>query len=299
MSRKCSRRLKRLADAAPTAGWRSLALRVLTTGDPAGKCAAALAASAQFASEGPIFGGEEIRPPAKPARPDRPRLLPPQAAPKRRLGTVEGRAALLHALAHIELNAVDLAFDMALRFEPEIGSAGLDRAAFIADWFRVGAEEARHFTMLDCRLRDLGSAYGALPAHGALWEAAEKTADGALARLAIAPLVLEARGLDVTPAMADRLDRAGDHASAAILGTIYADEIGHVATGLQWFERLCEVRGLEPVGQFEALVAARFPGGLKPPFNAAGRAEAGLVETYWRRWNGPCVESSAQGLGSR
>lgn len=276
-------------------GWRWLALAVLTTGEPAAKCAAALDAGLRLASAAPAPGGAAVSPPDRPARPDRPVLLAPQAAPKRRLGTIEGRAALLHALAHIELNAVDLAFDMALRFEPEIRAAGLDGAQFVADWFRVGVEEARHFSMLDQRLGELGSHYGALPAHGALWETAENTADSVLARLAIAPLVLEARGLDVTPGMADRLAKAGDDASAAILNIIYAEEIGHVATGVRWFRRLCDARSLDPVRQFEALVAERFKGGLKPPFNRAARAEAGLVEEYWRRWNEPCVAAGAPG----
>jgi uncharacterized ferritin-like protein (DUF455 family) len=149
--------------------------------------------------------------------------------------------------------------------------------------------------MLDRRLRELGSHYGALPAHGALWEAAEKTSDNALARLAIAPLVLEARGLDVTPGMAERLALAGDDTSAAVLKVIYADEIGHVATGVRWFRRLCDARSLDPVSQFEALVADRFKGRLKPPFNRAGRNEAGLVEDYWRRWNEPCVAADEEG----
>ncbi len=266
-------------------GWRAAALRVLETAAAEEKCAAALAANPGGADRGP-----RTLPPARPARPADPPLILPRDAPRRRLGSVEGRIALLHALAHIELNAVDLAFDMALRFADEAAAAGLGARAFVADWFAVGREEAGHFLMLNKRLGALGSRYGALPAHDGLWEAAEATADSLFARLAIAPMVLEARGLDVTPGMAARLAEAGDPDSAGLLDTIYADEIAHVATGVRWFEALCGRCGLDPKETFAALVAARFRGRPKPPFNTKGRQSAGMALAYYARWNEICAE---------
>lgn len=279
--------------------WRSLAVATLAAAAPEDKCAAAARAFEIVSSESPRLDGEWVALPDAPARPEKPILLSPQVVPRRRLGSLEGRIALLHALAHIELNAVDLAFDMAVRFEGEIAEAGLDRAAFIRDWFAIGAEEARHFAMLDARLGELGSAYGDLPAHGALWESAARTADSVLARLAIAPMVLEARGLDVTPQMARRLRLAGDASSAEILDGIYHDEIGHVAAGARWFNAVCGARGVDPATEFARLVNERFSGGLKPPFNRDGRAAAGLPERYYSGWNGPCEEGKAPKAQSR
>lgn len=259
-------------------GWRRGALAVLTATDAGRKCRLALTVSeATHAPE------EEraLAPPSRPGRPALPLLVLPRDAPKRGLGSAAGRIGLLHALAHIELNAVDLAFDMALRFAGEAAAAGLDAAAFAADWIAVGREEARHFLMLEDRLQALGSHYGALPAHDGLWEAAEATADSLLARLAIAPMVLEARGLDVTPGMAEGLKKAGDAESARLLEIIYAEEIGHVAKGVAWFEALCRARASNPQETFAALVAARFRGRLKAPFNDAGRVAAGLGPGYY------------------
>ena len=216
-------------------------------------------------------------PPARPARPSRPLLAPPRAMERRRsLASRHGRVALFHALAHIELNAIDLAWDIVARF----AAAGLPRA-FFDDWVAVAAEEAEHFALLAERLAALGASYGDLPAHDGLWEAAAATAGDLVARLAVVPLVLEARGLDVTPAMIERLRRAGDDAGAALLDRIYLDEIGHVATGARWFERLCGVRGLDPATAFGELVRRHFRGALKPPFNAAARERAGLPDAYY------------------
>jgi uncharacterized ferritin-like protein (DUF455 family) len=166
-------------------------------------------------------------PPARPARPEQPPLKAPREVPRRRISAgPRGRIALLHALAHIELNAIDLAWDLIARFAgPELPRG------FADDWVKVAEEEARHFGLLSRRLRELGARYGDLPAHDGLWQAAEATAHDLLARLAVVPLVLEARGLDVTPAMIAKLEAAGDGASAGILETIYRDEIGHVAIG--------------------------------------------------------------------
>jgi uncharacterized ferritin-like protein (DUF455 family) len=216
-------------------------------------------------------------PPERPARPERPILLPPREMPKRRaFGSTAGRVALIHALAHIELNAIDLAWDLVARFSGE----GLPRA-FFDDWAGVAAEEACHYELLAGRLTDFGARYGDLPAHDGLWEAAAATTDDLLARLAVVPLVLEARGLDVTPEMAARLDRVGDAQSAVILRRIYRDEIGHVAVALRWFDRICLGRGLNPEAIFQERVRRFFKGELKPPFNHLARAAAGFPRRYY------------------
>jgi uncharacterized ferritin-like protein (DUF455 family) len=216
-------------------------------------------------------------PPPRPARPDRPLLVPARDMPRRRhFGSRAGQVALIHALAHIELNAIDLAWDIVARF------AGSDLPRdFFDNWVEVAAEEAEHFALLAARLAPLGAAYGDLPAHVGLWEAAAATAGDLLARLAVVPLVLEARGLDVTPDMIARLDRAGDGDSAAILARIYRDEIGHVRTGARWFDYLCRNDGLDPEAVFHERVRRYFRGALKPPFNRAARDEAGLPAGYY------------------
>lgn len=197
--------------------------------------------------------------------------------PRRRAGgSRAGRVALLHALAHIELNAIDLAWDLIARF----ANAALPRA-FYDNWVAVAAEEAMHHALIAARLAALGAAYGDLPAHDGLWEAAQATAGDLLARLAVVPLVLEARGLDVTPAMIARLERFGDEASAAALKIVYQDEIGHVATGRRWFDWLCAARGLPPAEAYHALVRRYFKGALKPPFNRAGRDAASLPSHFY------------------
>ena len=195
---------------------------------------------------------------------------------------MEKRVALLHALAHIELNAIDLAWDMIARF----GSNDLPRD-FLDDWVKVGDEEALHFELLAARLKDLGAAYGDLPAHDGLWRAAEDTAHDLLARLAIVPLVLEARGLDVTPKMIADLERFGDVESAGILKIIYRDEIGHVAIGMRWFEHVAKARGLAVHDAWQALVRKHFKGVLKPPFNQAGRDAANMPQTLYQNLDSP------------
>lgn len=221
-------------------------------------------------------------PPPRPARPPRPCLRPPRDMPKRRnFGSPAGRIALVHALAHIELNAIDLAWDFIARFGvARFGDPGLPRA-FFDDWVAVAAEEAEHFSLLSARLAALGSGYGDLPAHDGLWEAAAATAHDPLARLAVVPLVLEARGLDVTPEMILRLERAGDGESAAILDRIYRGEIGHVAAGKRWFEWLCDRLGREPRLTFHALVQQYYAGALKPPFNREAREAAGFASAWY------------------
>lgn len=255
-----------------------LAVGALCEGRPARKAARAQIAAA--ALPGPA-ATSCAPPPARPARPAQPVLVPPGQVPRRRLGTLQGRVALLHALAHIEFNAIDLGLDMAARFADKIEAEGLDAAAFVADWVRIAADEARHFQLLENRLRALGARYGDLPAHDGLWTAAEATSADPLARLAVAPMALEARGLDVTPAMIERLYAVGDPESAAILEVIHREEVGHVAAGVRWFEALCRVRRLAPEATFRRLVAEHLAGGLKPPFNAAARAKAGFAVSYY------------------
>jgi uncharacterized ferritin-like protein (DUF455 family) len=219
----------------------------------------------------------DVPPPLRPARPERPRLLPPRMMPRRRnLGSLGGRIALLHALAHIELNAIDLGWDIVARFRGE----PLPRE-FFADWAGVAADEARHFEWLLARLAELGVRYGDLPAHDGLWQAAAATADDLIARLAVVPLVLEARGLDVTPPMAARLERAGDRQSAELLRRILAEEVGHVAIGVRWLERVCRRRGVDAAVAFREAVRRCFKGDLKPPFNREARAAAGFPAHYW------------------
>ena len=248
---------------------------VLLTAEPADKVKRAREAGRAW-RRGELSHAFDAAMPERPARPARPELLPPSRMPKRgKGGSARGRIAMLHALAHIEFVAIDLAFDMAGRF-----GGGFPRE-FIDDWVGVGADEAMHFALLDRRLRALGSAYGELPAHDGLWEAAEATAADPLARLAVVPMVLEARGLDATPATVARFEAAGDARSAAILRRILADEIRHVRAGTKWFGWACESRRIAPVSEWQRLVAVHFRGMLKPPFNDSARDEAGLSRDYY------------------
>lgn len=214
--------------------------------------------------------------PDRPARPARPELLAFNAMPKRGRGqSLRGRIALLHALAHIEFVAIDLALDMAGRFGGTMGEA------FVGDWLAVAADEAMHFALLARRLAALGSAYGDLPAHDGLWEAAEATRHDVAARLAIVPMVLEARGLDVTPATIERMRFAGDETSARILERIFSDEIRHVRCGTAWFASICQTRASDPAATWQTLVEKHFRGGLKPPFNDSARQAAGLPREFY------------------
>jgi len=216
-------------------------------------------------------------PPLRPGRPDRPELLPPANTPKRALNSAKGRLALIHSIAHIELNAIDLALDIIVRFAGE----RVPRS-FFDGWVRVADEEAKHFTLLRQRLRRQGADYGDLPAHDGLWEAAHATREDIIARLAIVPLVLEARGLDVTPPLVNKLRAVGDHDTADIFEIIYEDEKGHVAVGAKWFRFLCQREGLNPAETFRALVSKHFRGHLKPPFNDRARSANGLTPLFYR-----------------
>jgi uncharacterized ferritin-like protein (DUF455 family) len=248
---------------------------ILLTAGPLDKVRAARAASRAW-RQGKLVHAFNVKMPARPARPPLPELLPASQMPKRgKGGSQRGRIAMLHALANIEFAAIDLAFDLAGRFGASFP------ADFVSDWVSVGADEAIHFLMLDRRLRALGSFYGALPAHDGLWEAAEATAHDPLARLAVVPMVLEARGLDVTPATVERLEAAGDQRSAAILSRIYRDEIRHVGAGTKWFRIGCEAQRIEPVSHWQRLVGLHFRGLVKPPFNDSARLEAGLSRDFY------------------
>lgn len=215
--------------------------------------------------------------PERPGRPDKPELLHPRLMPKRSTLGDKGRIALLHSLAHIELNAVDMTWDLIARF----AHVPMPRA-FYDDWVRVGYEEATHFALVAGRLAELGAAYGDLPAHDGLWQAAQATGHDLLARLAVVPLVLEARGLDVSPSMIDSLKGAGDDKSAAVLEVIYRDEKGHVAAGVRWFRFMCQQAGVAPEPTFHSVVRANFRGPVKPPFNDRARAEAGLAPGFYK-----------------
>lgn len=214
--------------------------------------------------------------PDYPARPDRPELLPPNRMPKRGRGQSErGRIALWHALAHIEFSAIDLALDAAGRFGAGLG------ARFVSDFLSVAADEAMHFSLLDRRLRTLGSFYGALPAHNGLWDAAYETRHDVAARLAIVPMVLEARALDVTPPALARLRAASDFSGERLLQRILDDEIRHVRLGTKHFHAVAEMRGESPETLWKGLVRRHFRGTLKPPFNDSARLAAGLSRSFY------------------
>ena len=256
------------------------ALAILQAGSPKAKLAAADILASNWAENHEV-GDKVDSPPDNPARPKAPELVRPSDVKRRRLGTPAGRGALLHAVAHIEFNAIDLAADMIARFghHPDIEEA--DRAAFIGDWVSVCHDEARHFGLLQTRLNEIDMTYGDLPAHNGLWEAAIKTKDNFAARLAIAPMVLEARGLDVTPGLIEKLTSVGDTDSADILKIIYNDEIGHVAIGARWFQKLAQNKSIEPESWFHELIRNYYRGALKPPFNVQARTLAGLKQGYY------------------
>ena len=206
--------------------------------------------------------------PAVPGRPERPPLVHPRDVPHRGFGNAEGRAALIHAIAHIEFNAINLALDACWRFRDMPPD-------YYPDWLSVAQDEARHFQMLSVRLGELGHAYGDFAAHSGLWDAAEKTRHDVLARMALVPRVLEARGLDVTPGIIERLKQAGDIETVRVLQIILDEEVRHVAIGTKWFRYLCTQRNLEPESTFHALLNEH---GMsrRPPFNLAARAAAGF-----------------------
>ena len=214
--------------------------------------------------------------PDRPQWPDDLELRLPRDMPRRgKGGSEKGRIALWHSLAHIEFVAIDLALDMAGRFGEEMGQA------FVSDFLFVAADEAMHFALIDRKLDSLDSHYGALPAHDGLWSAAQDTAHDVAARLAIVPMVLEARGLDVTPATLERVAQQGDENGAKILKRILDDEIRHVAVGAKHFRTVCATRGENPPESWRKLVKTHFAGVLKPPFNDSARSAAGLSRDFY------------------
>lgn len=243
----------------------------LRAASPEDKVALTLSTAEAFA-RGELAIDHDAPPPEPirmPGRPERPTLVHPRELPRRGFGSDEGRAAFIHSIAHIEFNAIDLAWDAVYRFR------GLP-PAFYADWARIAHDEARHFVMLRARLNEFGRDYGDFDAHNGLWEMAEKTAHSGLERMALVPRVLEARGLDVTPAMIVKLRQLGDDATADILDVILREEIGHVAAGSRWYRWHCARDGVEPESTFRRLLAEYGRGVLHGPFNLDARSAAGF-----------------------
>jgi uncharacterized ferritin-like protein (DUF455 family) len=254
-----------------TADLHAAAKRCLDAADPAEKLRLTHATWQAFLDGGlhPDPSSPMPEPIGMPGRPEKPRLVPQRQVPHRGLGTAEGRAALVHAVAHIEFNAINLAWDAVYRFR------GMPRD-YYRDWASCAHDEARHFAMLAARLAELGHAYGDFDAHNGLWEMAEKTAHHDTARMALVPRVLEARGLDVTPGMIERLLSAGDERTVAVLDVILREEVAHVAAGTRWFRHCCERDGLDPRETFLDLLRDYMGRNLRGPFNRQARLEAGF-----------------------
>lgn len=259
----------------------NLACDVLKLNSAADKAQAAIEMRRAWEISGQAFVKKASNPPDHPARPHKPDLVSPMDVPRRRLGTEAGRGALLHAVAHIELNAIDLAADMLARFATHSLLTPDLQTQFIEDWTRVCAEEAKHYKLLETRLAEFSMSYGDLPAHNGLWEAAHDTRFDIAARLAIAPMVLEARGLDVTPGMIKKFTSLGDIKSADVLKVIYEEEVDHVRIGAHWFQKIAEKQAEPPVAYFHKLVGMHFAGKVKPPFNVQARTLAGLTQEYY------------------
>ncbi|MDG2524805.1 ferritin-like domain-containing protein [Stenotrophomonas sp. HITSZ_GD] len=247
--------------------------RCLSASDPTEKVALTQRYAAAFRRGELSMPAEAPAPEAirMPGRPERPALVHPRELPRRGLGSAEGRAAFLHAIAHIELNAIDLAWDAVYRFRAP-------PSPFQADWVSVADDESRHFALLRARLREYGHDYGDFDAHNGLWEMCEKTAHDGLARMALVPRVLEARGLDVTPGMILKLRSLGDAATADTLEIILREEVGHVAAGSRWYRWYCQREGVEPRARFKALLREYAGGYLHGPFNMEARLLAGFDE---------------------
>jgi len=261
------------------------ALKVLTTPNAIKKANTSLEYAKMY-KDGLITKVGEGALPDTPARPDRPELRLSSEMPKRRKGgSDKGKIALLHAIAHIELNAIDLAWDIMARFADlaeDNGAIGFSLPKIFYDqWVGVAQDEAKHFLLLEGRLNDLGACYGDLPAHGGLWDAALATKDSFAARLAVVPMVLEARGLDVTPNMIASMQRQKDAATVKILQTIHDDEINHVEAGTIWFKKWCIHHDLEAQSHWQDLVRRYFNGYIKAPFNDPSRIKAGIFPDWY------------------
>jgi len=258
---------------------RAHALQCLVDTDPGAKTAG-VAALVHAWHDGTLAVDPAVvlaEPEAIPGRPARPALVPPRLVGRRSMATVEGRAMLVHALAHIEFNAVNLALDAVWRFPgmpPE----------YYTDWLRVAGEEALHFTMLAGHLETLGHAYGDFSAHDSLWEMVAKTSGDVLARMALVPRTMEARGLDAIPPLRAKLAQAGDEAAARILDVLLRDEVGHVEIGNRWYFHLCAQRGLEPIATYDDLTLRYKAPVLRGPFNLEGRRAAGFLDEELARY---------------
>jgi len=255
---------------------RASALQCLLQTDPAAKAEAVAAMAAACQAGGwAVDGGADLAELAAagtiPGRPEHPLLVPPRLVGRRSMVTVEGRAMLVHSLAHIEFNAMNLALDALWRFP------GLP-VDYYTDWLRVAKEEAYHFSLLSAHLQVLGYRYGDFPAHDSLWEMVEKTRGDAVARMALVPRTLEARGLDAIPPLRAKIAQAGDMAAAAILDIILRDEVGHVEIGNRWYRYLCAQHGFEPRAYYDVLAARYEAPVLKGPFNIEARRRAGFTE---------------------
>jgi uncharacterized ferritin-like protein (DUF455 family) len=249
-----------------------IARQCLECCDPVTKCELTmLAVEALLARKLNLNGAADPIPIGKPGRPERPRLVAPRELPHRRVGSLQGKISLLHALAHIEFNAINLAWDAIYRFRDL-------PAGYYNDWARVAAEEAVHFGLLCERLNVFGAHYGELDAHDGLWEMAVKTAHDPLVRMALVPRVLEARGLDVTPGIIRKVQDTGDTETVDVLEIILRDEIGHVEIGTRWFRYLCNERGLEPDITFSELLKHYMKAQVKQPFHYKARQQAGFSE---------------------
>jgi uncharacterized ferritin-like protein (DUF455 family) len=258
--------------------------------DPAVKAAAVQAVDFAHAPVVPQRALASIEGP--PGRPLRPQLVAPRNLPRRALSTPAGRAALVHALAHIEFNAINLALDAVWRF------AGMPEH-YYREWFKVACDEARHFTLLAAHLARLGFAYGDFDAHDGLWEIAHKTRNNVLARMALVPRLLEARGLDASPLIRDKLQQAGDAVAAQIVQVILQDEVSHVATGNHWFRWLCDAYAVQADEIFDQLAKAHRAPRLRGPFNLPARRAAGFTEAEIERLvRAASIASAASSAGT-
>jgi uncharacterized ferritin-like protein (DUF455 family) len=262
----------------PCSELRAAAHRAWCLADPKAKSQAALAIGDLLVAASPLIDPARVfDDDLRPGRPALPRLVHPRDVPHRGAGTPAGRVALLHAIAHIEFNAIDLALDAVWRF------AGMP-ADWYLDWASVASEEAKHFTLLADELGRRGHCYGDFDAHDGLWEMAMKTRDDPLPRMALVPRLMEARGLDVTPIIRRKLEQAGDAQACAILDVILRDEVGHVAIGNHWYALLCRREGLEPQADWDELARRYGASAPKAPFNVEARLRAGFTEAELNRW---------------
>lgn len=263
---------------------RQAALAQLCVTDASLKAAQVQAMRQQWLAQGMQLDSQTQITPSLPlpGRPLKPELVPPQKVQRRPMNTAEGRAALIHALAHIEFNAINLALDAIWRF------SGMPDH-YYADWLKIAAEESLHFQMLNAHLQSLGYEYGDFTGHDSLWEMVAKTSDDVLARMALVPRTLEARGLDASPPLRAKLAQAGDQQAAAILDILLRDEIGHVAIGNHWYGWLCEQRGLEPIATYDRLTEQYAAPRLRGPFNFPARRAAGFSEEELARLGGKAL----------